>query len=133
MQRVREYITEKETAKQSSISSTLKITPSRLNSIIGDLEREGFLEKRKALDRGHQINTVVLVKSELSPTVYKEAQEADVDEKEADRDADRTIGTGKTMFASPCFFCAKLETCGEDVIINYLNCPKLNDFISKPL
>ncbi len=129
MQRVREYITEKETAKQSSISSTLKITPSRLNSIIGDLEREGFLEKRKALDRGHQINTVVLVKSGLSPAAYKEIQEADAGEKEVDR----TIGAGKTMFASPCFFCAKLETCGEDSVINYYNCPKLNDFISRPL
>jgi hypothetical protein len=129
MQRVREYITEKETAKQSSISSTLKITPTRLNSIIGDLEREGFLEKRKALDRGHQINTVVLVKSVLSPLTYKSIQEAAVDEEVVDR----TIGTGKTMFASPCFFCAKLETCGEDNVMNYYNCPKLNDFISTPL
>jgi hypothetical protein len=131
-QRVRDYLTEKESARQSSISSTLKINPSKLNVIIGDLEREGFLEKRKALDHGHQINTVVLVKSMLSPLVYKRIQEAEIDVLEEEA-IDRTVGTCKTMFESPCFFCAKLETCGEDAIINYFNCPRLNDFISKPL
>jgi hypothetical protein len=74
----------------------------------------------------------VLVKSTLSPLAYKHLQEADL-EVEEDETVDRTVGTCKTMFESPCFFCAKLETCGEDAIINYFNCPRLNDFISKPL
>ncbi len=127
--RVREYIIEKEIAKQSSISSVLKINPARLNAIIGDLEREGFLEKRKSLYHGHQVNTVVLVKNELPPVAYKSTQRPIAVEEAADRAAPTCI----TMFASPCFFCANLETCGEDNIINYYNCPKLNEFISKPL
>ncbi len=129
MIRVREYIAEKETAKQSSISSVLKITPTKLNAIIGDLEREGFLEKRNSLYHGHQVTTVVLVKNELPPPAYQNTPEPAV----VNPAIDRTAGTCKTMFASPCFFCAKLETCGEDNIINYYNCPKLNEFISKPL
>ncbi len=38
---------------------------------------------------------------------------------------------GSVMFSSPCFFCPRLETCGEDEAINYRNCPKLDLFISK--
>ncbi|MEX2680259.1 MAG: hypothetical protein Q6373_001545 [Candidatus Sigynarchaeota archaeon] len=128
MQRVKEYMAEKEIAKPSTISSTLKINPARLNSIIGDLEREGFLEKRKSLDRGHHVNTVVLVKNEIQSPAQKNIKQSVVVPS-----IDRIPGACKTMFESPCFFCNKLETCGEDSIINYYNCPKLNEFISKPL
>nr|MDO8087570.1 hypothetical protein [Candidatus Sigynarchaeum springense] len=128
MQRVKEYIAEKEIAKPSAISSTLKINPERLNSIIGDLEREGFLEKRKSLDRGHQVNTVVLLKNEIASPAKK-----DIEQSAVVPTVHRKVGDFKAIFESPCFFCAKLETCGEDNIINYYNCPKLNEFISKPL
>jgi hypothetical protein len=38
---------------------------------------------------------------------------------------------GSVMFSSPCFFCPRLETCGEDEAINYRNCQRLDEFISK--
>ncbi|MBN2152833.1 MAG: hypothetical protein JW839_15385 [Candidatus Lokiarchaeota archaeon] len=72
---------------------------------------------------------VVLAKKELPPPAYKDAQKPSV----VEGPVDRTAGMCKTMFASPCFFCARLETCGEDSAINYYNCPRLRDFISKPL
>ena len=124
IQRVKEYITEKEVAKQATIGSSLKINPSRLNAIIGDLEREGYIEKRKAMDHGHQVNTVVLVKATLPPLAYK---------KDGMVLAEPQASKGKAMFDSPCFFCPKLETWGDDSVINYYNCPKLNEYISKPL
>jgi hypothetical protein len=128
VQRVKDFLVEKESARQSSISSTLKINQAKLNGILGDLEREGFIEKKKVIHKGHQINTVALVKSELDPAVYRRISDQVIVE---DIPAKYNIN-GLAMFDSPCFFCSKLETCGEDMHLNYYNCPKLNDWISKP-
>ena len=132
LDRVKNFLIEKETAKQSTLSSTLKITPARLNDIISTLEKDGFLEKKKTVQNGHQINTVMLVKNELDKTLYKNAYK-NLTEVEARCNGEKMAIRGMAIFESPCFFCNRLETCGEDSTINYYNCPRLNEWISKPL
>ncbi len=119
---------EKETAHQKSICSTLKISPARVNEIISVLEHEGFLEKKKSVRNGRQINTVVLIKNDLDPHSYIDSQN-----EEPQKDKVQNPIEGRAIFESPCFFCNQLDTCGEDSKLSYLNCPRLNDWINKPL
>ncbi|HME53361.1 MAG TPA: hypothetical protein VKM55_14150 [Candidatus Lokiarchaeia archaeon] len=128
MDKVKHFLLEKEVARQSTISSSLKISPTRLNGIITSLENDGFLEKKKAVHNGHQINTVNLVKTNLDKGAYKGAVIEEVPDK-----IEKIPVSGVVIFDSPCFFCAKLETCADDGVVNYFNCPRLNEWISKPL
>jgi hypothetical protein len=126
--KVKHFLLEKEIARQSTISSSLKISPSKLNGIISTLENDGFLQKNKTVHNGHQINTVSIVKTSLDKAAYKDV----VIEPASEPVASKPV-TGVVIFDSPCFFCGKLETCGDDNTINYYNCPRLNEWISKPL
>jgi len=126
--KVKHFLLEKEVARQSTISSSLKISPSKLNGIINSLEQDGFLEKKKSVHNGHQINTVNLVKTTLDKQAYKGA----VVEEEPEEIEIKPF-SGVVIFDSPCFFCTKLDTCADDNTVNYYNCPRLNEWISKPL
>lgn len=128
LDKVKHFLLEKEIARQSTLSSSLKISPTRLNGIINTLEKDGFLEKKKSVHNGHQINTVNIVKNKIDKQLYKGAAVEEISDK-----IDTKPVSSVVIFDSPCFFCTRLETCGDDSKVNYYNCPRLNEWISKPL
>lgn len=123
LDKVKSFLIDKKYARTASISSKLKIKSSNLNQIISILEGEGFLELKKVLYRGNRINKVFLLNGEESITEERKRFQREID----------GLTIGKACFESPCFFCPHFDMCSEENAVNYLNCPKLNAWIEKPI
>ncbi|MHA1683129.1 MAG: hypothetical protein ACTSUE_19475 [Promethearchaeota archaeon] len=86
-----------------------------MSKLIGILESEGVLEKRKESAEGRTFNRII----------YKGGRIANGGEISTEKILD------PLFFRSPCFFCNNLERCGKSTIINYINCPRLDEWIYK--
>jgi ribosomal protein S25 len=127
-EKVRNFLVEKSAVRQSTIGSALKITPSRLNDILSALETNGVVQKRKELHKGHQINTIVVIKD------HADAYPAAAIKVQPESKGETKPIAGNAFFSSPCFFCKQLETCEPSFNgLNYINCTKLHDWIATPL
>ncbi|MFX0099155.1 MAG: hypothetical protein ACFFCS_06195 [Candidatus Hodarchaeota archaeon] len=121
LNQVKNILIEKEEIRQASLTTLLKINKTKLDKIVTQLEADGFLKKQKETYKGHQVNKIVVIKNSIFD--------------EGDRITGENImqdvkPSWSFMNESPCFFCNHLDTCSPDSVINYLNCPKLNSWIT---
>lgn len=129
LDQVKNLLIEREEVRQASLPSLLKINKNKLDKIVTKLESDGFLKKQKELFRGHQVNKIVVIKNPIF-------EDLDEDNMRGENNIQQMTPSWSFMNESPCFFCKNLDTCGPDSTINYLNCPKLNSWITqakKPL
>lgn len=121
LEKVKSFLLERDSVKQSAISSSLRINPGKVSEILTVLEDEGIVRKYKQVHNGHAVNTVAVIKptSPLPAVVTRATTD--------------NGPTGRVFFESPCFFCKQLDTCGNNTTLNFYNCPKLNAWIEKDL
>ncbi len=121
VERVRLYLEAKEVTYQRVLVRELHMALPDMNRILDSLERDGIIEKEIA--SGFKRNDVKISFKKQDYTKITEAKNESV-----------MLSTiGKVSFDSPCFLCRNLETCGPSTAINQFNCPKLNEWISKPI
>ncbi|MHA1792501.1 MAG: hypothetical protein ACTSVI_07640 [Promethearchaeota archaeon] len=126
VRKLKDLLIQKQEIRQSRLKAMLKLNSQAIKEIISILEKEGFLEKKKEIYRGHRVNKLIL-------STYKEHEKNKIIAGSLQQKKNAEIQTKDRVWSfmdeSPCFFCSNFENCDKDSIINYINCPKLNNWI----
>nr|MDO8117482.1 hypothetical protein [Candidatus Sigynarchaeota archaeon] len=121
VERVRQYLETKHEAFQNTLATDLKLELPYVDRIMASLEQEGFIETHKISSVKRKDIKISIIKHEYKLGAGQEKET-------------RSLSTiGKVSFDSPCFLCKNLENCGTSTVLNHFNCPKLNEWISKPI
>ncbi|MBD3188310.1 hypothetical protein GF325_15855 [Candidatus Bathyarchaeota archaeon] len=113
MDKLRDILVQRGSIQKNTIPELLKVNQEDLDQILTKLEEEGVLERKRELDKGHQVLKVIY-KGETTtiPFVLKDS------------------GKKWTFLEeSPCFFCRNFDKCGADPLVNFLKCTKLNSWL----